>query len=1296
MIDFHDLEILTIPAKKSINLYIENYYDLLETNIYESQGEKYLIYLFEVQKDNSLILLDRNRVEINKQTYFESLTKFGKFNFGIIPKGNNNLILKLINKNYINYQIIKCSNDDINSEIKIFNGNIIKNEKQIINDNTFLQRETDENQTLINYFESKYEFLFSYDFSYYDRDSDYELQRSKNYEIKHLNIINKKILHIEFTPVYSYFYEYYIIISRKDKINNLYSFSNPCHLTKLILNNSKDICIKQVYNYKDRLIIEEIDISKIIQNENDEYVINIISNNLYLFNHFDIYSPVIFNEKSKKENIIKLKFFDEIIFNPEKSFFVYDHLSNETLFIYVDIYLKRNDKMFLILTLNDKIVKKYEFLSVDFLKEIILEKEGRYFLEFFSGENLEKEKNSATIHFYPTNGFIEEIDLTKIKYSGCFINKEYFHQNKHLIYYKVNNLKENKQVHFIFGKELYNNNNNDSPFIVCINKNDECMENVFSYNFLKGKNYTIYISLIKNRPYEIIFCFFPIIQNTIINVSQEGYYIIDSPKILIIDENKEFCFDIFNTNIYLYSSQNITNQENELPIKNTFLDIFSFCLEKEYKINKIILIPEENNKIKQIYITNSRIEASFYPIDIKAGTNSLIKLDYKYDDQYKIKSIENYFQAYSSPVKNMRFISLDKFSEAKNYLFNHFGIKYLYIDKTEKDIYIEKKNYEPQFAFFSILNDETLEYFNDFIESKKIYMNARLNTEQFLINDLINIYIDKFETKYNLYIKKYYGQIQLYESQYDLNNLSNIDVLTKPINNLKTKKIIFNKLIQLNKNQLITGYLSGNSLIDIYFEKDNDTKDIYLSDFKNRKYLKKGIEYQIHFKLNHLIKLEPQFNAEIIIYKKDIKIILNNINQTAILIGKNFKLKTNNNVLVYFYPKTQKFQKRLTPKTGEIIEIKYKTKFWISYSIDFGFEGYEPPNILNNYYEQKLYIENIYDKLETKLAHGEYLYIYYVDNREDIFEINYIKNDIIFSSYKFNFYLIKQNMTDKKYIIPYLNRKKTRVQINHCKSNLPNKLKINFVGSEKSKNEHFEEILNLNYDFKKYHKAVKILFESKNDFVLSYSYKDDKDEFIEIKKDWEKNRIKNNNLTINYINVINENKIRINFNSNCNNSLTKYIIVIIPIEKNNTFENLKDFCFLTELINQRDGNFITEEIYDIGENGFIEIDIVIAKFKYENKEFFVNIICQELRFEKELRFYDPYIFRIEKNINANKRKNIIIIIGFVIFLIVVWVYIKKSNKKINNKNHKMLKIKMNYEDLGTELNDSSEFSKKNK
>ena len=70
----------------------------------------------------------------------------------------------------------------------------------------------------------------------------------------------------------------------------------------------------------------------------------------------------------------------------------------------------------------------------------------------------------------------------------------------------------------------------------------------------------------------------------------------------------------------------------------------------------------------------------------------------------------------------MRFISLDKISKNENYLFNHFEKKYLYIDKTDTDIYINKKNYEPQYSFFSILNDETLEYFNNFLESKNSWM----------------------------------------------------------------------------------------------------------------------------------------------------------------------------------------------------------------------------------------------------------------------------------------------------------------------------------------------------------------------------------------------------------------------------------------------------------------------------------------------------------------------------------------------------------------------------------------------
>ena len=1230
---------------------------------------------------------------MSKLSYFESITNFGKFNFDFIPKGKSNLILKSTNKNYINYQFCKCSNADINFELKIVDGNITTNEKQKIYDNIFLQRKIDKEQSLINYFESKDEFLFLYDFTYYNFDNSYELRRFGNYGIKYLNAINKNIIHIEFTPVYSSFSEYYIIIAKKDKLNNLYTFSNLCYLTKLIMNNSEKICTKKVYSYNEGLITVEIDINKIIQNEDDEYIINIISNNLAFFNHLDIYNPVIYNEKYEKENPIKLKFFDKIIFNPEKDYFVYDHLVDEKLVIYIDIDLNKYGKIFVTSTGNNGIIKKYGFYRIT-LQEINFEKKGRYFLEFINIEDLEEENNLINIYFYPFNILIEEIDLTKYKYSGCFINDKLpTYNNGYLAYYKVNNLKEDKQVYFTFGNYL--DFYNYSPFIICRNTNDNCRNNIFSYNFLKGKEYTIYITLNDNLPKAIInFCFFPIFQKSIQNMAQEGYFIIDSPKILIIDKNKEFCFDIFNIKIYFISSQEIFNKEQILPeVEHSFInniDTYSFCLEKNTKYEKIILIPEENNKISQIYITSKRFEVS-YPIEIKSGENALIMLDKIYNDQYKIKSLEYYFQTFSSPVKNMRFISLDKFSKNENYLFNHFGKKFLYIEKNDIDVNIDKKIYEPKYAYFTILNEETSEYFRKFIESKNIYINKRINTDQILINDFINLYIDKFDTKYNLYIKKYYGEIQIYESKYDLNDLTNIDVLTKPINNLKKKKIIFNRLIQLNKNQLITGYLSTNSLLDIYLEKDNDNKDIYLPDFKNRKYLKKGIEYHIHFRLNHLIKLEPQFNAEIIIYNENIKIILNSKNQTGILMGKNFRMKANNNVMVYFYPKTQKFQKRLNPKKGEIIEIKHKTKFMIRYSIDFRFEGYEPPNMLYNYYEQELYIENIYDKLEIKLAQGEYLYIYYDEEREDIFEINYIKNDILFSSYKFNFYLIKKNLTNIKYIIPYLNRKKTRVQIKHCKSLLPYKLKIVFDEWSNSINEYSGEFINLNYDFHHHHRFVKILFEPDNDFILSYSFKDEKDEYIEIKKEWEKNRIKNDNLTINYIKIINENKININFNPNYKNSLTKYIIMITPEENNNTYENMKDFCFVTELINQKEGNFITEEIYDIGENDFIEIDIDMTKFKYENKIFFINIISQELRFEKELSFYEPKSFRISKNMVANEGKNIIIIFGFSLFLIVGILYFRKSNRKIINKNRKMNKIKMNEESLGIELNDSNEF-----
>ena len=724
--------------------------------------------------------------------------------------------------------------------------------------------------------------------------------------------------------------------------------------------------------------------------------------------------------------------------------------------------------------------------------------------------------------------------------------------------------------------------------------------------------------------------------------------------------------------------------------------IYRFYIEKYYQYRTIILIPEGNNKIKQIFISREEFEQS-KQIEIDKQENGIIRINDLNEKRRNIfQFLDNYFMIFNSNLENLRFIYFDKITKNKKLVFNHYGPEYLYCERNEKDkVIINETLYQPKFVLFSILNDETIESFKTFLESNNIYMNKRINTNNLLIYDLINIYIDNFDIKYNLYIKKYYGSIQLYESEYELNDINkDINILTKPIKNLKNKKSIFNRLIQLNKNKLITGYISDNSLLDIYLEKDNDNKDIYLSDFKNRKYLKKGIEYQIHFNLNHLIRLEClNDNTEIIIYNEDIKIILDNKNQTGIVFGNNFKIKSNNNAMIYFYPKTKKFQIKLNPKKDEFIQIKLKNyeilrKF---FSIDFGFEGYEPPDMSFDYPSEEVYIENLYNKLETKLAKGEYLYLYYNYHQQDIFEINYINNIIITSKFKYNFNILKANKAERKLIIPNINTKKITIKINKCNSQANNNIKIYYKNDfgdaveVKEKKKHLFEI-----DFTELFSFCKpnylLLSELKEAYILSYFYNDTKDDFILKNKEWEKDRIKYNNLTINNIKLISENEIKINFNINYKNSLTKYIIFIIPIKNNNTLENLKNICLLTELINNPNGNFISEEIYDIGENDFIEVNIDINKYISQYKTFFINIISQELRFEKDMNFYEPKIYYLNKNNNSNLKRNIFLIIGISLLLILSFCYYKNAIK--NSKKHKNVIYEDNF---GIELNDKNDF-----
>ena len=152
------------------------------------------------------------------------------------------------------------------------------------------------------------------------------------------------------------------------------------------------------------------------------------------------------------------------------------------------------------------------------------------------------------------------------------------------------------------------------------------------------------------------------------------------------------------------------------------------------------------------------------------------------------------------------------------------------------------------------------------------------------------------------------------------------------------------------------------------------------------------------------------------------------------------------------------------------------------------------------------------------------------------------------------------------------------------------------------------------------------------------------------------------------------------------------MIIITPEEKNITFDKLKNPCFLTELINNKEKNLFIEEIYDIGDNNFIEIDIDLSNLNWENKNCTVNIISQELRHEKYLKFYEPKFFYYQKKIYTNIIKNILLIFGFILFLSLMYVNIKKSNIKNKLNIYRNSKIKnANEENLGTELNEDKDF-----
>ena len=88
---------------------------------------------------------------------------------------------------------------------------------------------------------------------------------------------------------------YIILIAQKNNQNSLGNFANPCYVVDLLNQRPSDLIVDTIYDVgENELIYAEVDISK-IKNNNDKYIINIISQELRFKKKIHFYDPIEFS-----------------------------------------------------------------------------------------------------------------------------------------------------------------------------------------------------------------------------------------------------------------------------------------------------------------------------------------------------------------------------------------------------------------------------------------------------------------------------------------------------------------------------------------------------------------------------------------------------------------------------------------------------------------------------------------------------------------------------------------------------------------------------------------------------------------------------------------------------------------------------------------------------------------------------------------------------------------------------------------------------------------------------------------
>ena len=846
-------------------VYIENYYDKSDYDLYEKEGEDYIIYIFDSLDINNFPTFNSENFKIDNIEYFDNLlTPGNKYNFELIKANfTGSIILNLNNIDNIKYQFVMCKSENITFKIENSNG-YFKNisnypYEQIIKKDNVTIFGLNNNEILSHSFESDDDFLFIYNTERQIRN----LQKNY-YTIHEIKEIETNILLIKYEKDYASFNRFYIIVAKKDEINNRLSFSDICYVAKLLSQNiTKNLVIKTVYEEnKNEMLIATMNISKLNAKEKEELVITLIGDNLFSNSFMQlVISPIEFKLERKNAILIKpeetIKFHSK--YNTSFKFNYNQDDNNEHLLIISSEFLKR---CFIFLYSLDS--EKQSRINVDGIDEYIfyLTKSGTYYIEFFSFTSL----NSDEIFtMYITGNIFDTIDFTKRLYYKS--NKIELSIKPEPNIYKVNNLKKDILVFFHYKViDSYNYDKFSNPFEICNENNNECSKDFIFYKFLKKYNYTIYIHYVINeneysfnrRFYFASHFFFPIFEDTIEN-KEEGYYTFSVPKIYIFNleniDNSLYGYAINNKEILTAETTEevILDNSTQLDFDSVKNDLIILSA-RNYKFSVIILVPFMSENPSKLIISKNLLSydkpGEYF---IPGGKSAIILYDAQEDEDgdtypnYRNPlDYYNHLSTFNSSIKNMKLLYALEENEFKDFVIQNYFDYPIYINKSEINSTLVIKTYGPRYSFFLSADNNLFNLYwsnlFDAFDLSYLYKLDSLTTLRFVINSEINTFYEFFNFYFYgikgnniFYIKQYYGNTELYEYNPNLIQNNDFSILTKPRDiNIKNKKSILNKLVKIKNNKLIFGYLGQDSFLDIYFEINNKSRDIIITQMMDK------------------------------------------------------------------------------------------------------------------------------------------------------------------------------------------------------------------------------------------------------------------------------------------------------------------------------------------------------------------------------------------------------------------------------------------------------------------------------